>query len=175
MPPALLLVALAMAQLSWRTRVVAILLVAAIWQTGIRAVFNLPSRAHQPIRELAVQVAKDNPDLLILHGIPSSITGFARYLPRDIPTLSSVGQLGVRRIPGDLASAIDGRRLVVLVDVSAVGAKTDDIEWLRVNAREIGKAPKRGIRIFRFVPRAGPTSAPLGPLPQRDSHLATVQ
>ena len=175
MPPALLLVALAMAQLSWRTRVVAILLVAAIWQTGIRAVFSLPSRAHQPIRELAIQVAKDNPDLLILHGIPSSITGFARYLPRDIPTLSSVGQLGVRRIPGDLASAIDGRRLVALVDVSAVGAKTDDIEWLRVNAREIGKAPNRGIRIFRFVPRAGPTFAPLGFLQQRDSNLANVK
>ena len=88
-----------LAQLSWRTRVVVILLAAAIWQTGIRAIYLLPSRAHQPIRELAIQVAKDNPDLLILHGIPSAITGFARYLPRDIPTLSWVGQLGVRRIP----------------------------------------------------------------------------
>jgi uncharacterized membrane protein len=155
MPAALLLVALGLAQLSWRTRIVMVLLVAAIWQTGIRAIYRLPSRAHQPIRELAVQVAKDNPDLLILHGIPSAITGFARYLPRDIPTLSSVGQLGVRRIPGDLASAIENRHLVELVDVSAVGAKTDDIEWLRLNARVIGEPPKWGIRIFRFVPREG--------------------
>ena len=142
-----------LAQLSWRTRIVMILLVAAIWQTGIRAIYRPTVSSHQPIRELAIQVAKDNPDLLILHGIPSAITGFARYLPRDIPTLSSVGQLGVRRIPGDLASAIAGRRLVVLVDVSAVGAKTDDIEWLRLNAREIGEARQWGIRIFRFVPR----------------------
>ena len=106
MPAALLLVALSVAQLSWRTRIVMVLLVAAIWQTGVRAIYRLPSRAHQPIRELAVQIVRDDPDLLILQGIPSAIAGFARYLPRDVPTLSWVGQLGVRRGPGDLASAI---------------------------------------------------------------------
>src|SRR4029079_4725904 len=63
MPAALLLVALGLVQLSWRTRIVMMLLVAASWQTGIRAIYCLPSRAHQPIRELAVQVARDNPDL----------------------------------------------------------------------------------------------------------------
>jgi uncharacterized membrane protein len=159
MPAALLLVALGLAQLSWRTRIVTLLLAAAIWQTGIRAIYQLPSRAGQPIRELAVQVAKDDPDLLILHGIPSAITGFARYLPRDTPTLSWVGQLGVRHIPRDLASAIAGRHLVVLVDVHAVGAKTDNVDWLRLHAREIGGPPKPGIRIFRFVPPDGTTFA----------------
>ena len=41
----------------------------------------------------------------------------------------------------------------MLVDVHAVGATSDNVEWLRLNAREIGEPPKTGIRIFRFIPR----------------------
>jgi hypothetical protein len=51
------------------------------------------------------------------------------------------------------SSSIGG--LVVLVDGHAVGATTDNVDWLRVHAREIGEPPKWGIRIFRFVPREG--------------------
>jgi len=159
MPAAILLVALGLARLSWKTRLVMIVLVAAIWQTGIRAIYRLPSRDAQPIRELALHVANEHPDLLILHGIPSGITGFARYLPTDIPTLSWVGQLGERRVPRDLESAIAGRHMVVLVDVHSVGAKTDDIDWLRLHAREIGGPPEPGVRVFQFVPREGTTFA----------------
>ena len=164
MPAAILLVALGLARLTRTAQVVAILLVVAGWQSGMRAVYRLQSRNAQPIRELARQVAEQPPDLLILHGIPSAVAGFARYLPRDIPTLSWVGQLDVRRAPGDIQSAIAGRHTVMLIDVHSVEAPTDDIDWLRSHSREISEplppvALYNTLRVFRFVPREGATFA----------------
>src|SRR5256885_8211358 len=136
MPAAMLLAALAIGTLPAGSGLGALALLVGTWVPALREVFAHRARAWEPYRVAAVRVgAWAVPgDLVIVHSIPSGVLGIARYLEADVPIAAWVGQLGLRRMPGDLAALLAGRHRVALIRIHEVGEPAPEEAWLRANA-----------------------------------------
>jgi Dolichyl-phosphate-mannose-protein mannosyltransferase len=160
LPAAILLLALALNQTSNRAAAVFLGLIFVAWLPGIRAVFRHP-RSWEPYAQLGRLISnRSQPgDLVIVHSIPSGVTGITRYMTADLPVVAWVGQLGQRRVPEDLERLLPGRRRVVLVRIHEVGAPAPEESWLRQNARIIEERSIRSAQVLYFTPRVGDTFA----------------
>ena len=153
MPAAILLAALAIGTLPPRLGLGALALLVGTWAPALRDVFAHRARAWEPYRVAAAQVgAWAAPgDLVIVHSIPSGVLGIARYLEADVPIAAWVGQLGLRRMPEDLAALLAGRHRVVLIRIHEVGEPAPEEAWLRANATVLRDERRAGATIVYFA------------------------
>lgn len=169
LPAALLLLALGISRLRRPLQIVALLLIALYWQAGIRWMYAMPARQLESYRQIARELTEHTPppELVIVHSIPSGVIGLARYLDEDMAVYSWVEQLGERRVPDDVQRAIAGRRQIAVVNVHAIGAPANEIDWLQQHARLVAERPATSFNnstLYFFVPRVGTHFAfPLSP------------
>jgi len=88
---------------------------------------------------------------VIVHSIPSGVLGIARYLEPDVPVAAWVGELGLRRMPDDLAALLTGRHRVALIRIHDVGEPAPEEAWLRANATVIRDERRDGATIVYFT------------------------
>ncbi|ODU02457.1 MAG: hypothetical protein ABS79_00375 [Planctomycetes bacterium SCN 63-9] len=165
MPPAYLLVAVALAGFDYRARVIYCALLVATWSVGIRHEWAATSRAMTPYREAAAMLAEGvrEDDLVIVHSIPSGVLGISRYMepqftgPARPGVAAWVGQLGRRRVPGDIESLVEGRRRVRFVNIHSVHEPAPEESWLRRNATLAHERQLQACYILEFVPRGSET------------------
>ena len=165
MPAAYLLAAVALGRLDHRIRVVFGVLFAAAWLPGIRHEWLEESRSLSPYRQAAALLAKDadGTDVVIVHSIPSGVVGVSRYMQPylvgpDRPGIAAwVGQLGRRRVPGDIESLTRGRRRVRFLNIHAVGEPAPEEDWLRRNAIVARELRFQDCHLVDFVPRGSDT------------------
>jgi 4-amino-4-deoxy-L-arabinose transferase-like glycosyltransferase len=152
-PAAMLLVALAIETLPAKLGLGALTLLVATWAPALRDVFAHRERAWEPYRVAAARVgAWTAPgDLVIVHSIPSGVLGIARYLEADVPVAAWVGQLGLRRMPDDLAALLAGRHRVALIRIHEVGEPAPEEAWLRANATVLRDERRDGTTIVYFA------------------------
>ncbi len=153
MPAAVLLTALAIGTLPVRAGVGALALLVGTWAPGLSDVFGHRARAWEPYRLAAARVgAWAGPgDLVIVHSIPSGVLGIARYLRADVPIAAWVGQLGRRRMPGDLMALVSGRERVALIRIHEVGEPAPEEAWLRANTTVLRDEKRDGAVIVYFA------------------------
>lgn len=139
MPAGMLLVGFALGTLQPRIAAAALALLAATWAPGLRDMVASRTRAWEPYRAVAAELAAwARPrDLVLVHSIPSGVLGIARYLDADVPVAAWVGQLGSRRVPEDLETLLIGRGRVAVVRIHDVGAPAPEEQWLRAHAKVI--------------------------------------
>ncbi len=155
LPAGLLLAALAIGGLPRRPGLAALALLAATWASGLRTIFASQSRAGEPYRRIAARVgAWAGPrDLILVHSIPSGALGIARYIASDVPVAAWVGQLGRRRVPGDIAALVAGRERVALIRIHEVGAPAPEESWLRATATVLREERlKEGAVVYFALP-----------------------
>ena len=87
------------------------------------------------------------------------MVGVARYLKREIPLASWVGQLGTREVPADLEHLLRGRRRVAVATIHVLDAPNQIEPWLRAHARLAGRETFRSSRaeVLYFEPANGDT------------------
>jgi hypothetical protein len=153
MPAAMLLVALAIGTLPAGLGAGALALLVGTWAPALRDVFAHRARAWEPYRVAATRVgAWAAPgDLVIVHSIPSGVLGIARYLQADVPVAAWVGQLGLLRMPDDLAALLVGRDRVALIRIHEVGEPAPEEAWLRANATVLRDERRDGAVIGYFA------------------------
>ena len=156
MPAAMLLLGFALTRLPARAHAVFLGLIVIAWLPGIRAVFNDP-RSWEPYARLGRDLSADAAagDLIIVHSIPSGVTGLARYMTANVPVAAWVGQLDRRRVPQDLELLLPGRRRVVFVRVHHIGQPAPEEDWLRRNATLLKQRKIRSADLLYFIPKAG--------------------
>jgi hypothetical protein len=156
MPAGMLLLGFALARLRTRIAVGAMVLLAGTWSPGLRDLFAGRARSWEPYRQAAAGAgAWVRPGgLVLVHSIPSGVLGIARYLDGDVPMAAWVGQLGRRRVPGDVESLVAGRERVALVRIHDVGEPAPEEEWLRANARVVReqRLPHASVVYFAVPP-----------------------
>lgn len=178
MPAAHLLLAIGWARLGPAARLGFGAVLLLCWAPGTRAIFRDP-RAGEPYRRIGRLLAgQAGPaDLVIVHSIPSGVAGIARYLAGgdargSAPEVASwVGQLGRRRMPGDLESLLSGRARARLVLIHAVSEPAPEEEWLRSNATLLGEQHLGTGTILDFAPKDSARfgeAAPSGPRSEVD-------
>jgi mannosyltransferase len=152
-PAAMLLAALAIGTLPAGLSVGALALLVGTWAPALRDVFAHRARAGEPYRVAAARVgAWAAPrDLVIVHSIPSGVLGITRYLQADVPVAAWVGQLGLRRMPADLAALLAGRDRVALIRIHEVGEPAPEEAWLRANAIVLRDERRDGATIVYFA------------------------
>jgi len=160
LPAAMLLAAVALAELSPRLRAAWLVAVVCAWAPHLEMLARRPERAWCPLRELANGLERNSTadDLVLVHSIPSGVLGLARYYDGPAPLASWVGQLGQRAVPESLLSLAHGKHRIHLVRVHEVGAVATEEEWLRSNARLVADGKRDAATICRFEPAAGATT-----------------
>lgn len=159
LPGALLLAAVGIGRLAPRLQTGFVVVILLTWTPGLRDLFGGEPRPWEPFPSVADRVARwgTPEDLVIVHSIPTGVTGVARYLPRDVPVASSVPQLGERR-PEQLEALLAGRCRVALVKIHDLGVPAAPETWLRRHATLQGRdrlAPFTETLYFRLDRRAG--------------------
>ena len=170
MPAAFLLVGLALARLRPFARLGFLGLILLICAVGVSRVYLNPSRNWEPTRQLGALLAADaqESDVVIVHSIPSNVTGVARAAARHgaegrgLTVASWVGQLKQRRVPQDIRALVAGRRRVIFVNIHAVGEPAPEEAWLRENARLVRHVEDEAAEVSWFVPPEGETFPPPG-------------
>lgn len=152
-PGAMLLVALALSNLPGRWLDAATALLILTWIPGYRDIFSHRTRAGEPYRRAAFEIAvwAKPRDLLIVHSIPSGVVGIARYLPREVPMVAWVGQLGQRRVPGHLMALLQAHERIALIRIHDVGAPAPEEAWLRANATVLRDEQRDAAHIVYFT------------------------
>ena len=163
MPAAFVLAGVALGSVPLRTRLVIAILFAASCLIGFRRMYINPGRAAEPFDLAARQIveAAGPQDLVIVHSIPSGVTGVARYLemyrPPEAEPLAFaawVGQLGQRRMPEDILDLTRGREQVFVVVGHAVGEPAPELEWLHDHATLVEERSYEAVHVYTF--RVGP-------------------
>jgi uncharacterized membrane protein len=160
MPAAFLLVSLGLSRLRTVPRIVFMTLIVLACLVGLRRIYLNDSRHYEPFRQLGERLAKEAgpSDLVIVHSIPSGVTGVARYIEGKqtaemAPGFASwVGQLKQRRIPEDLERLAKGFKRIMLVKVHEVGEPAPEEKWLRENATLDAEAVFESASILYFHP-----------------------
>ena len=157
LPGALVLAALGLSRLRPAVRVAVLLAILLAWSSGVRAILHLPSRQHEPYRQVAASLnaMATADDLVLVHSIPSGVLGIARYVNGSTMMASWVGQLGQRRVPADAEALTEGRAKVILVTIHEVGEPAPEDSWLRAHARLIDESRQQGARVSVFRPLSG--------------------
>ncbi len=161
LPAVLTLIAAALARLPARRAALVLGALALVYAVGARRVLINESRSSEPMRELAAALAPELApgDLVVIHSIPSGVTGVARYLaaagaPPQTPVVAWVEQLG-ERAPDAMAALAAGYRRVHWIDVHAVGAHAPEREWLETHGVVSGRWRREAARRLTFVPARG--------------------
>jgi hypothetical protein len=158
LPDAFVLFAISLQELPGGTGIIAGSAIVMIWAIGDRRMFLNPSRISEPYRGVALRIDRESPrpDLVVVHGIPSSVLGIARYLHSDVPLFTWVGQLRVRSMPDDIAGATTDAREVVLVKIHQVGEPAPEDVWLQNHACGVrtSKDQNADIEVFEMAPMA---------------------
>jgi len=137
LPGAMLLVALGVEQLRGRAYAVFVALVLLAWTAGLRPILMHRARPGAAYPALAAELsAWARPgDLVLVHSIPSGVIGLSRYLAPDVPLVSWVPPLGLRRLPDDIERLLQGRRRLALVQVHNMAQAAPAEPWLRAHTR----------------------------------------
>jgi hypothetical protein len=135
LPAAILLVAVAVSNLSPTTYTAFLVLVALIWFPAVHKIFAEPSRYWEPFPDVGVQLdswAKPH-DLIIAHTIPSGVLGLSRYIKTDTPIASWVVQLKQRKVPDDIQRISSSYNRVALVKIHDLNEPSPAEAWLLQN------------------------------------------
>lgn len=157
LPAALLLAGIALGALRPGLRAALLGIILIGWLPGVWDVYNNDFRARHPLRQVGRELAAGAlpGDLVMIHSIPSGVLGIARYMDRDVPVVSWVQQLGVRRVPEDLEDLLAGHRRVVLLKIHLLGEGTPEEAWLRENATLLADKKRNTEELLYFAPPGG--------------------
>jgi hypothetical protein len=160
LPAAVLLAAIAISQLPQPVHLAFLGAVLLVWTPGIRAIAAAKAaRPWEPYPELAARLeswARPG-DVVLIRSVPSGVVGVARYLTREIPVASWVGQLGTREVPADLEHLLRRRRRVAVATIHELDTPDRIGPWLRAHARLAGRETFRSSRaeVLYFEPANG--------------------
>jgi len=161
MPAAFLLAGFGLSRLPLRQRTLIAAVVVGMCLLAISRMYMNSSRANEPFRqvgELLTETTRGS-DLVVVHSIPSGVSGVARYLEEAGPSepppsfASWVGQLEQRRTPEDVRRLAAGFRRIMLVKIHDVGEPAPQEDWLRQNATLVDERYLEAAHILYFVPR----------------------
>jgi len=186
MPAALLLVGLSLGHLRPTLRAVLLAPLVLVHAVGVGHLYGMEARNFEDYRAVGKLLAEQTgaSDVVIVHSIPSGVTGVARYMEESrasgtgVGYASWVGQLGQRRVPDDLEALAAGHKRILVVETHAVGEPAPERDWLLENARLVEERRIHGTTIHYFTPRdtavffgaqpsAGSTNASPTKLPDR--------
>lgn len=165
MPAAFLLVGLGLGSLGYRLRAIFIGLIVLLCLVGVSRFYFADGRSGQNYPEVAKLLSHDvgQSDLILVHSIPSGVSGIARYLERGhasetgVGFASWVGQLGRRRVPEDIEALATGRRRIILITTHEVGEPAPEESWLEENATRVEMKRIHGATVYYFRPRDSTT------------------
>jgi mannosyltransferase len=169
LPAAVLLVAFGLSRMKQPARMAVLAVLLLGCAVGIRRMYRADSRNGQPYDKLAAFVARETgpSDVVMVHSIPSGVTGMARYIEqsaqphRHVDIAAWVGQLRQRRVPEDVLELVEGRRRVLLVKVQDVGEPAPQEQWLREHGRvALEERPNDWSYVTVFEPRLGGSFGP---------------
>jgi len=173
MPAAFLLTGIGLGSLGYRLRAVFISLIVLLCLLSVRYFYVAEHRSYQNYPKVARLLAHqvNESDLILVHSIPSGVTGLARYLENagacktGLGFASWVGQLGQRRVPEDLEALAAGRGRIILITTHAVGEPAPEQSWLEENATLVETKQIYGATLQFFLPRDSPRFfRPQGPV-----------
>jgi hypothetical protein len=161
MPAAFLLAGVSLGSLGHRLRVVSMALIVLLSLMGVSQLYLADGRNGQNYPMVAKLLAHDvsESDLILVHSIPSGVTGIARSLKHELAPethvrfASWVGQLGQRRVPEDLETLAAGCSQIILVRTHDVGEPAPEQSWLEENAMLVGVKRIHGTTLRYFTPR----------------------
>ena len=158
LPAAYLLVAVGLACLQPRMRIVILVLIVLAWAPHILSIYRNPM-PWVPMREIARAATLNSQpsDLVLVHSIPSGVLSIARYANGNAALASWVEQLGNRHVPSSVQSLSAGRSRVVFVKIHDAGAPAPEEDWLRANAIAFQKSQIGLGTIVDFRPKTGMT------------------
>jgi len=154
LPAGYLLAGIAVAALPRYARAAVVALIALTWSPILVTLYQTNSRNQSPIRQAAALIGSWQPDVVVVHSIPSGVLGIARYVDASTIMTSWVGQLGNRQSPESIRAMTDGRARVVFVRLHDVGAAAPEQEWLFEHLQLVRRTELDTIQIFEFGPRA---------------------
>ena len=128
-----------------------------VWSPALGLLAWRASRAGEPYDLAAHYIEARMPPggIVIVHGIPSSVVGIARYLSPTVPLVAWVGQLGERTAPADIQRLIVGRPGVAVVNLHAVGAPANEVDWLYHHTTTTDAWKLQGAHLYWFRPDSG--------------------
>ena len=161
MPAALLLVGLGLGHLRPTLRAALLAPLVLVYAVGVGHLYGMEARNFQDYRAVGKLLAEQSgaSDVVIVHSIPSGVTGVARYVEESrasgtgVSYASWVGQLGQRRVPDDLEALAAGRERILVVETHAVGEPAPERDWLVENATLVEERQIHGTTIHYFTPR----------------------
>jgi hypothetical protein len=134
-------------------------LVVVAWLPGLHNIYRQGSRYGEPVREIAqiISATARQPDLVLIHSIPSGVLGVARYAHTSAAFGSWVGQLGNRRVPESLKTLAHGRSRILLVELHEVGEPAPEEDWLRAHASMVNEKRLQAVKLIDFEPKTNTT------------------
>jgi uncharacterized membrane protein len=161
MPAAFLLVGVSLGSLGHRLYMVSMVLIVLLSLRGVSHLYLTDERSGQNYPMVAKLLARDvsESDLILVHSIPSGVTGIARYLKHELAPethvrfASWVGQLGQRRVPEDLETFAAGCSRIILVRTHGLGEPAPEQSWLEEHAMLVGVKRIHGTTLRYFTPR----------------------
>ena len=137
------------------SRLLILLIIAALWMPPTLTIYRQRARNKQPLQAIGHNLNETvgASDLVLVHSIPSGVIGVARYCHPNLAIASWVGQLGTRRVPASLDVISSGRKRIFFVKVHEVGEPAPEEGWLQAHS-----APSREKRfelgkVTEFRPR----------------------
>ena len=161
MPAAFLLVGVSLGSLGHRLCMASMVLIVLLSLRGVSHLYLTDERNGQNYPMVAKLLARDvsESDLILVHSIPSGVTGIARYLKHELAPethvrfASWVGQLGQRRVPEDLETFAAGCSRIILVRTHEAGEPAPEQSWLEEHAMLVGVKRIHGTTLRYFTPR----------------------
>jgi len=163
LPGAVLLAALALGCLPRYGRVALTIVIALACLVATRRMYLNDGRIGQHLREMAGVLSKDAgpEDVVIIHSIPSGVSGLTRYVEPRMARKGSpgfvswVGQLKQRDVDRDMPKLIEGRRRVFLIRFHEVGAAMPEGPWLEQHAKRVRKISVGYVHALVYEPDEG--------------------
>jgi uncharacterized membrane protein len=160
LPAALLLAGVSLGSLGRRSRMVSMAFIILLSLMGVRHLYLDDGRNGQNYPMVAKLLAHDvsESDLILVHSIPSGVTGIARYLKHELAPeahvrfASWVGQLRQRRVPEDLETLAAGCSQIILIRTHDVGEPAPEQSWLEEHAMLVGVKRIHGTTLRYFTP-----------------------
>jgi hypothetical protein len=149
---AYLLIALVMAKLPTRARVISLVLLVALWMPGLQRIHATEERHNEPFAEVArsIDATRDPSDLVLVQSIPSGVIGVARYLDSGAVMSSWVSALHTRRVPEDADAMMQGRHRVFFVQIHDEGRSALE-RYLRAHQHLVEERVIGSARLLEFT------------------------
>jgi hypothetical protein len=149
---AYLLIALVMAKLPTRARVISLILLVALWVPGLQRIRATEERHNEPFAEVArsIDATRDPSDLVLVQSIPSGVIGVARYLDSGAVMSSWVSALHTRRVPEDADAMMKGRHRVFFVQIHDEGRSALE-RYLRAHQHLVEERVIGSARLLEFT------------------------